>query len=441
MSVKIVTFEAENVKRVKCVQMAPSANGLTIIGGKNKNGKTSILDAITYALGGEKCRPKNFTREGSAVPGKIRIELSNGLIVERSGKNAALKVTDPSGQKAGQKLLNEFIEPLALNLPKFMNATDKEKSETLLQIIGVGDELARLDKEESVAYGERTLIGRDADKKSKLAEALEYYADAPEELVSATELIKQQQTILARNGENQRKRERVKEITFEKHRIYDEAQRLEQQIADLQARLEERRKAYEKVSEDESIAMKDAAQLEDESTAEIEESIANIEEINRRVRANTTKAIAMDEAEQLRHEYESMTAKIESIRDARKALLDGADLPLEGLGVADGALTYNNQVWSDMSGAEQLIVSTAIVRKLNPECGFVLMDKLEQMDMDTLKEFGAWLEKEGLQVIATRVSTGEECSIVIEDGTGIMEAPKTEPKKEFTPKAWTPGEF
>lgn len=441
MSVKIVTFEAENVKRVKCVQMAPSANGLTIIGGKNKNGKTSVLDAITYALGGEKCRPKNFTREGSAVPGKIRIELSNGLIVERSGKNAALKVTDPSGQKAGQKLLNEFIEPLALNLPKFMNATDKEKSETLLQIIGVGDELARLDKEESVAYGERTLIGRDADKKSKLAEALEYYADAPEELVSATELIKQQQTILARNGENQRKRERVKEITFEKHRIYDEAQRLEQQIADLQARLEERRKAYEKVSEDESIAMKDAAQLEDESTAEIEESIANIEEINRRVRANTTKAIAMDEAEQLRHEYESMTAKIESIRDARKALLDGADLPLEGLGVADGALTYNNQVWSDMSGAEQLIVSTAIVRKLNPECGFVLMDKLEQMDMDTLKEFGAWLEKEGLQVIATRVSTGEECSIVIEDGTGIMEAPKTEPKKEFTPKAWTPGEF
>ena len=359
--------------------------------------------------------------------------------MERSGKNAALKVTDPSGQKAGQKLLNEFIEPLALNLPKFMNATDKEKSETLLQIIGVGDELARLDKEESIAYGERTLIGRDADKKSKLAEALEYYADAPEELVSASELIKEQQAILARNGENQRKRERVKEITFEKHRIYDEAQRLEQQIADLQARLEERRQAYEKVAKDEAIAMKDAAELHDESTAEIEESIANIEEINRRVRANNTKAIAVDEAEQLRHEYESMTAKIESIRDARKALLDGADLPLEGLGVTDGALTYNGQAWSDMSGSEQLIVSTAIVRKLNPECGFVLMDKLEQMDMDTLKEFGAWLEKEGLQVIATRVSTGEECSIVIEDGTGIMEAPA--PKKEFTPKAWTPGEF
>ena len=59
--------------------------------------------------------------------------------------------------------------------------------------------------------------------------------------------------------------------------------------------------------------------------------------------------------------------------------------------------------WDNMSGAEQMKVSTAIVRKLNPDCGFVLLDKLEQMDTDTLKEFGEWLEKEGLQAIATRV--------------------------------------
>ena len=445
MSVKITSFEAENVKRIKAVQFTPSADGLTIIGGKNANGKTSVLDGIVYALGGEKNRPKNFNREGSAVPGKIRIELSNGIIVERSGKNASLKVTDPSGRKGGQKLLNEFIEPLALNLPKFMNASDKEKGETLLQIIGVGEELAELDKKENFIYSERTLVGRDADKKSKLAEALEYYPDAPEELVSASDLIKEQQAILARNGENQRKRDRVKEITFEKHRIFDEAQRLEEQIAELTARLEERKKAYEKVSDDEEIAMKDAAQLEDESTAEIEESIANIEEINRRVRANFTKANAVDEAEQLRNEYDKMTGELEAVRSQRKALLDSADLPLEGLSVSEGALVYKGQQWSDMSSAEQLIVATAIVRKLNPECGFVLMDKLEQMDTDTLAEFGEWLEAEGLQVIATRVSTGGECSIIIEDGT-IAEAPKKaalkkEAPKTFQAKAWTPGEF
>ena len=59
------------------------------------------------------------------------------------------------------------------------------------------------------------------------------------------------------------------------------------------------------------------------------------------------------------------------------------------------------------------------MRKLKPECGFVLIDKLEQMDQLTLQEFGAWLEQEGLQAIATRVSTGDECSILIEDGYSV----------------------
>lgn len=90
-----------------------------------------------------------------------------------------------------------------------------------------------------------------------------------------------------------------------------------------------------------------------------------------------------------------------------------------------------------MSGSERLKVSTAIVRKLNPDCGFVLLDKLEQMDMETLKEFGLWLESEGLQAIATRVSTGDECSIIIEDGyVAGQEYPQPEQKKE-----WKAGAF
>jgi hypothetical protein len=36
--------------------------------------------------------------------------------------------------------------------------------------------------------------------------------------------------------------------------------------------------------------------------------------------------------------------------------------------------------------------------------------------VETLREFGGWLESRGLQAIGTRVGTGEESSIVIEDG-------------------------
>ena len=102
----------------------------------------------------------------------------------------------------------------------------------------------------------------------------------------------------------------------------------------------------------------------------------------------------------------------------------------------DGELTYNGHKWDNMASSDQLKVAVAIVRKLNPKCGFVLMDGLEAMDIDTLNEFGAWLETEGMQAIATRVSTGDECSILIQDGYVVgAEQPTQE-----TPK-WKAGEF
>ena len=173
MSVKIRSLEVENVKRIKAVTLTPTENGLTVIGGRNGQGKTSVLDAIAWALGGNKLKPSGSQRQGSAAPPSIHIELSNGLIVERKGKSSALHVIDPSGQKAGQQLLDSFIEKLALDLPKFMEASTKEKAETLLQIIGIGDQLSTLDREEKSLYNQRLEVGRIADRKKK-------HADDPE---------------------------------------------------------------------------------------------------------------------------------------------------------------------------------------------------------------------------------------------------------------------
>ena len=94
MSLKINNLEIENVKRVKAVRLEPSQNGLTVIGGKNGQGKTSVLDAIAWALGGDKFKPSTPLREGSMAQPNLRVELSNGLVVERTGKNSNLKVID-----------------------------------------------------------------------------------------------------------------------------------------------------------------------------------------------------------------------------------------------------------------------------------------------------------------------------------------------------------
>lgn len=409
MTVKINKLEIENVKRVKAVTIEPTSNGLTILGGNNNQGKTSVLDAIAWALGGNKYKPSKPARDGSMNPPTLRLELSNGLIVERKGKNSDLKVTDPSGQKAGQQLLDSFVEELALNLPKFIESSSKDKANTLLQIIGVGEKLWELDRKEERLYNERRTIGQIADQKKKYAAEQPQYPEAPNELVSIADLIHEQQEILARNGENAKKRQNRENIVNSLHLSEARLKQLKEQLAQEEA-------THEKLMGDYIAANKSIEDLVDESTEEIEESIANIEEINRKVRANLDKEKAEEDAKQYKSQYDNLSKQIQDVRDERTSLLDSADLPLPGLSVEDGELVFEGQKWDNMSGSQQLRVATAIVRKLKPECGFVLLDKLEQMDIPTLTEFGKWLESEGLQAIATRVSSGEECQIIIEDG-------------------------
>lgn len=400
MSVKINELQIENVKRIKAVKLEPTANGLTIVGGRNNQGKTSVLDSIAWALGGDRFKPSQANREGSVVQPYLKITLSNGIVVERTGKNSSLKVIDSNGNKGGQQLLNEFIESFALNLPKFLQATANEKANTLLQIIGVGDKLAELELAENEKYNQRHTIGQIAQQKKKYAEEMVHYDDVPSEPVSASELIQQQQKILFTNAQNQKKREHLKELKEKKST-------LENALAQVNADLE--------------LAELSVKDLVDRSTTELEENIEQIDKLNIKIRSNLDKEKAEETAHDFQTQYDTLTNELEQIRSDKKKLLDNADLPLPELSVVNGEITYKGMKWDNMSGSEQLRVSTAIIRKLNPECGFVLVDKLEQMDNETLQEFAQWLESEELQVIATRVGTGDECSIIIEDGYGISQ--------------------
>lgn len=263
-NIKINKLEIENVKRIKAVKIEPSSNGLTIVGGDNNQGKTSVLDSIAWALGGEKYRPSQAVREGSVIPPNLHIVMSNGLIVERKGKNSALKVTDPEGNKAGQQLLNEFVEQLAIDLPRFMESSGKDKAQILLKIIGVGDQLAVLEKDEKEIYNERLYVGRTADQKDKFAKEQPYYPDAPKELVSPSELIRRQQEILAKNGENQRKRDHLNEIILDKQRIFSDMNRIDDHIAELQNKKDQLVLEYNQAVADEETEQKTVAELQDE---------------------------------------------------------------------------------------------------------------------------------------------------------------------------------
>ncbi len=402
---KITSLQMENVKRIRAIRLEPSADGLTVIGGRNAQGKTSVLDGIAYALGGEKYKPSKLQREGAVADTVIHIETDDGLVIERKGKNASLTVTDKEGKRHGQAILDAVISKLAIDLPKFLNAKDKEKADILLQILGVGEQLAQLEREEKAKYDLRRSVGQMAEQKKKAADDMPYHDDVPDEPVSVSELVKKQQEVLARNGIKEEHRRKYEANKMELERIK----------ADL-ARLEERRGAL--------TAELRSAETEDytlESTAELEAQIADFETVNSKIAENAAKRSREEEADDLQDQYDTLTSEIEAIRIRRMKLLDGCDLPYPGLSVEDGVLLLNGKAWDCMSGAQQMIVGCAIASRLNPSCKFVLLDKLEQLDLDTLGEFDNWLKENDLQCIATRVSTGGECALVIEDGEAAGE--------------------
>jgi len=473
---KLLSLDCTDFKRIKAVHCEFKDKGLTIIGGNNKMGKSSALDAIIFALGGEGCRPVKMKREGSVDDAFIRLTFDDGLIVERSGKNASLKVVDSTGRKEGQNLLNSLISKIAINLPKFYNAPDREKARVLLDLLGIGDELKALDEAESTKFQERTLVGRQYKQKSEAAKEMPFYADVPDEPVSATELNKQLAEVMTYNAgiEASLKRieksklrlndlvttgdnlavssqsldgnaeklsasakeqsvariadidRRMKELEEEKKKV---AQELESRIAQIKESTERQREALKKQIE---VNTSEIEQLMDEiqkaetinsslkDTKPIQDAIEKIDETNAKVRANKDRQARVDESVALNEEYEKLTAEIEDIREKRLALLNGANLPYPGLSVKDfgdgPVITLNGIPWSDCSGAEQLIISAAIAFAQKPGCKFVCMDKFEQFDTISLDAFNEWLVEHDRQVIATRVSTGDECSLIIEDG-------------------------
>lgn len=440
-AVKISALELENVKRVRALTLEPTPDGLTVIGGRNGQGKTSVLDAIAWALGGNRKRPDRPTREGSATPAQLRVTLSNGIVVERKGKNGALSVTDPEGKRAGQALLDSLVEELAIDLPRFMAMSDREKADELLRVVGIGEELDRLDRELERARAARLAKGQEKRAKAKVAEEAAWYPDAPEEAVSASDLLAEQRAAQAANMENERLRAAADRAERDHERAVAALSEAERALADATERAESARRAASAASEAAKAAREIADACVDADTSDLDGRIADVDRINERVRANRERARLQAEADAAEAEYQELNDECESVQTERVALLEGADMPLPGLSVEDGRLMYGGAAWGEMSGSEQLRVATAIVRRVKPSCGFVLVDKLEQMDPRTLADFGAWAEAQGLQVIGTRVATDETCTVIIEDGRAVSQETDVEGEAESEPAKPQMGVF
>lgn len=429
MKAKITALKLENVKRIKLVEFQPNTDGLTIIGGNNGEGKTSVLDAIAYALGGEAFRPSALTNsDGNAY---IKVEVGE-YTVERSGKNATLKITDRRGMKGGQKMLDEIIGKFALDLSGFMNSNDKTKADLLLKMFPeLADALLMLQKKEKDIRDRRADVNRDIKRIQYQFDTMPKGEGAPPSEISILTLSQELQDAMEYNAERERKINRIEsekkklsDLENEYDNIITEGNAIAEKIKALEAELKKNELREEAIAQEgEEIKNAIGCMLSDLKAMppmpldEIKQKITSADQLNQLVRQKEEAGKVYENIQELKSQSDRMTKNLEEIDTERIRLLKNANLPLPELSInADGELLYKNQKWDCMSGAERLKVATAICMEAKPSCGFVLIDGLEAMDEKTLDDFGTYLAEKNMQGIGTIVGKNERASIILEDG-------------------------
>jgi hypothetical protein len=435
---RIIQFQAENTKRLKAVDIELSP-GLNVLGGKNKQGKTSVLDIIMNLIRGEKYTPSNPVHDG-AKKGIAEITLDDGTTIKASyTKNgrAGLRISGADTEGGPQAFLNKLFGANSLDVREFLATTGKARNEILLSCVGV--DLTPWQEKHKELYAKRAEVTKDEKRAKGHYEKLPYNEEAGDEIITAKKLIEEQQEILRKNGENATKRHFVKLIRSDLEETNKDLLRKAKSIEDLEAKLKQAKEEYAELQKKQSSfatdleqAEKTAAQLQDESTEAIEAKLQEIDETNVRVRQNQERAKAEAEYKAFAEERKSLTNQIETNQQEMMETLAGVEWPLEGLTVGlDGSLAYNDNEWDCMSTAEQMMVASAIQAKINPDAKIVLVDRLEVMDTDSMAEYAKWCDDNQVQVIATRVTTRtDEADWIIEDGMVAAEGerPKAEKK-------------
>ncbi len=399
---KIVRFEAENVKRLRAVEISPDGT-LQVITGRNGAGKSSVLDAIWLALGGGTAS-KNVdmpVRDGET---KAHVTLDLGdLVVTRSwsGGKSTLKVEDAEGgvHRSPQGLLDSLVGRLSFDPLAFTMLKPAEQRDALLALVDLPFNPVDLDRHRDARYEERRAANRTVKQlEAEVAAIPKPEPGTPDREVSAVELIDQ---ITASERSVAAEQQLLRDITDAEKAVEtarDELANAEQQLATLTKEL-----AFLPEPEDDVEALKAA--------------LADIESVNAAVRAKIQRQSLVDKLDTAREVADGLTFAIEEI-DAQKAEgLAAAKFPVDGLGFSEDGVTYQGVPFSQASSAEQIRVSLAMAMASNPELRVIRILDGSLLDDDNLALITGMAADADYQVWIERVgTTADGTAVLIEDG-------------------------
>lgn len=420
-ALRVVGVIAENVKRLRMVRITPNPDaGTVVIGGKNAQGKSSLLDAIEMALGGGKSIPAEPVRHG-ARKARVVVDLGD-IVVERtfSAKGTALEVRGKDGlpKASPQKLLDSLCSKVSFDPLEFARAEPKKQDETLKRVLGL--DFSDIEAARAKLYEQRTAANREMKRLEALIESMPEHRDAPKEPIDVKETAA---LLKAAHDANRMRAGAAQRIATARQDLADQDEEiaaLEQRIAQAQKDLAAQQSVHEAMAA--AILESERDLPPEQATTELEAKLESAETVNAKVRANAEKKkldTALFEQEKA---VDELTQTIASLDEEKASRLAAAKFPIEGLGFDDAGPTLNSVPLAQASQAEALRLSVAIGAALNPRVKIALVREGSRLDDDGMALLEQLAKETGLQVWVERVGTGDAGAVIIEDGTVVEPA-------------------
>ena len=414
---KIVNLHVENIKRIKAVDVTPKGNTV-VISGKNGNGKSSTIDSIAMALGGKKLIPSEALRKGEEK-GKITLDLGDYIVTRNwtGPQKSYLTVTNKDGAKFGnaQTILDRLIGELSFDPLAFTTMESKKRLELLKNLAGI--DFSSIDKEIEEAMVARRDYKRDGEKlKARIETEYSNLDDLPDSSTDIEETKKKKEEAESHN-------KKVSSASMELNNVHlsiesnkNEIEYFEKQIKEFQSQIA-KKKDIIAMAEDRIKEIEDVAKMKMIDVSEfqqLERAHFNLEGLKQR---HATKDKLEQELNEIRDFWASEDDKITDLRDKKKKLLEESNMPIDGLGLGDGEVLFNDIPFSNLSTAEQIRISMSISIAMNPRLKVAMIYNGSLLDSESMKEIEKMAQEKDFQIWIEKVAdTPDGNSIYIEDG-------------------------
>lgn len=423
---KIVQLEAENVKRLRAVTIRPDGN-LVEITGRNGQGKSSVLDAIWWALAGTTHIQAVPIRKGEDEA-RIRLDLGDIKVVrtfkkredESFGTTLVVESVEGARFPSPQRMLDSLLGALSFDPLAFTRMDGKAQLQAMRRFVP-GVDFEAIEAANKADFDRRTDVNRQAKQLRAQAAGIVVPQDLPAERVDDAALVDEltrageqnaglaerrarrgraSEDIAAAEGQAIRDRQRAAEMRAAADDLDENAGKLEEHAAGMRKRLSE------------------AGPLPDPiDTTALREQIAEARRLNAAFDARDRRTSIEVEAADVEAKAAALTAAIGKRNFEMQAAVAKAEMPVPGLTFGADEILLGGVPFEQASSAEQLRTSVAIAMAANPKLRVIRVQDGSLLDEEAMRILAEMAGSADYQVWIEVVQSGRSAAIVIEDGS------------------------